>query len=117
MANEGCHFFMNLTFGQSRSFLPMDLINLSAEPIDRLHLWIPHNQEAERIVFTGCLPEQIAFIDRDGRAVVPEQLAKVCRNRPDKFDEEFDRVVRWAAESSAAIHEAIHQVLAISILF
>jgi hypothetical protein len=29
----------------------MDIINLSAEPIGRLHSWIPHGLQAEKIVF------------------------------------------------------------------
>lgn len=31
-------------------------------------------------------------------------------DRPDQFDQEFDRVVRWAADNRAAIHESINQV-------
>ena len=29
----------------------MDVVNLSAEPLGKLHSWIPHDLEAERIVF------------------------------------------------------------------
>ena len=36
----------------------MELVNLSAEPIGCLCLWIPHHLEAEKIVF---LPEDSNF--------------------------------------------------------
>ncbi|MBU6172630.1 MAG: RtcB family protein [Planctomycetes bacterium] len=167
----------------------MDLINLSAEPIGRLHSWIPHDLEAERIVFLpdACpgkspLPTGTAVLTRQNNwrkfavsdcgcgmrllrsemsphELDPARWDRVAArlrsskgglgdlgggnhfldalepyddgplhflihtgsrnesghvdafiNQPDRFDQEFDRVVRWAADNRAAIHESINQV-------
>lgn len=167
----------------------MNLINLSAEPLGKLHSWIPHDLEAEQIVFLpdACpgkspLPTGTAVLTRqpDWRrfaisdcgcgmrllrsAVAPgdldrshwDRVADLLRankgslgdlgggnhfldalepyddgplhflihtgsrdesghvdafvNEPDRFDRGFDRVVGWAADNRAAIHEAIERV-------
>jgi RNA-splicing ligase RtcB len=167
----------------------MDLINLSAEPIGRLHSWIPRDLEAEQIVFLpdACpgkspLPTGTAVLTRQSnwrkfavsdcgcgmrllRSEMPaaefdrarwDRVADRLRankggfgdlgggnhfldalepyedgplhflihtgsrnesghvdafvDRPDQFDQEFDRVVKWAADNRAAIHESICQV-------
>ena len=167
----------------------MDLINLSAEPIGRLHSWIPHDLKAERIVFLpdACpgkspLPTGTAVLTRQDNwrkfavsdcgcgmrllrsEISPYELDSPRWDRvadrlrankgglgdlgggnhfldalepyddgplhflihtgsrsesghvdayiddPNRFDQEFDRVVRWAADNRAAIHESIQQV-------
>jgi RNA-splicing ligase RtcB len=167
----------------------MELINLSAEPLGRLYSWIPHELEAEKIVFLpdACpgkspLPTGTAVLTRQPnwrRFAVSDcgcgmrllrsdlspaeldlerwdRLADILRSnkgglgdlgggnhfldalepfddgplhflihtgsrnesghvdafidRPEQFDQEFDRVVAWAADNRAAIHEAIARV-------
>jgi RNA-splicing ligase RtcB len=167
----------------------MDLINLSAEPIGRLHSWIPHDLKAERIVFLpdACpgkspLPTGTAVLTRQdnwrkfavsdcgcGMRLLRSEISPYeldsprwdrvadrlrankgglgdlgggnhfldalepyddgplhflihtgSRNEsghvdayiddPNRFDQEFDRVVRWAADNRATIHESIQQV-------
>lgn len=167
----------------------MDLVNLSAEPVGKLHSWIPHDLEAERIVFLpdACpgkspLPTGTATLTRQGdwrkfavsdcgcgmrllRSNAPpselnlarwDHLADLLRRNkgglgdlgggnhfldalepyddgplhflvhtgsrnesghvdafidsPERFDSEFDRVVKWAADNRAAIHDCICQV-------
>jgi len=164
------------------------LTNLSAEPLGKLHSWIPHDLRAEQIVFLpdACpgkspLPTGTAVLthQNDWRkfavsdcgcgmrllrsSVAPEdldlprwnQVADSLRaskgtlgdlgggnhfldavvpcdhgplhflihtgsrdesghvdsliDAPDKFDKEFGRVVRWAADNRAAIHEKIER--------
>lgn len=164
----------------------MEILNLSAEPLWRLHTWIPHGLSAEKIVFLpdACpgkspLPTGTAVFTRQpdwrrfavsdcgcGMRLVRSTLtdADVTQSRwdeladrlrankgrlgdlgggnhfldalvpydegpvhflvhtgsrdesghvdalidePTKFDREFDRVVGWAAENRAAIHESI----------
>ena len=164
----------------------MEIVNLSAEPLWKLHTWIPHGLSAERIVFLpdACpgkspLPTGTAVLARQpdwrrfavsdcgcGMRLVRSTLAAddVTQQRwdeladrlrankgrlgdlgggnhfldalapygdgpvhflvhtgsrdesghvdglvgePAKFDREFDRVVGWAAENRAAIHDAI----------
>lgn len=81
----------------------MRLINLSAEPVGRLHSWIPRGLHAERIVF---LPDACP-----GKSPLPTGTAVLTRqDNPRRFDLEFDRVVSWAADNRAAIHAAINQV-------
>ena len=167
----------------------MELINLSAEPIGRLHSWIPHDLEAERIIFLpdACpgkspLPTGTAVLTRQanwrkfavsdcgcGMRLLRSELSAAeldlvrwdrfadrlrpnkgglgdlgggnhfldalepyddgplhflihtgSRNEsghvdafindPERFDDEFDRVVSWAADNRAAIHESISQI-------
>ena len=167
----------------------MELINLSAEPIGRLHSWIPQDLDAERIVFLpdACpgkspLPTGTAVLTRQSnwrkfavsdcgcgmRLLRSEMSASELDldrwdrvadrlrsnkgglgdlgggnhfldalqpyddgplhflihtgsrsesghvdafiDRPARFDLEFDRVVRWAADNRAAIHESINRV-------
>lgn len=167
----------------------MDLLNLSAEPIGRLHSWIPQDLVAERIVFLpdACpgkspLPTGTAVLTRqdDWRrfaisdcgcgmrllrsSLAPadldltrwDRVANILRENkgglgdlgggnhfldalepygdgpmhflihtgsrnesghvdayvdaPNRFDEEFDRVVTWASENRATIHDAIARV-------
>jgi RNA-splicing ligase RtcB len=167
----------------------MELVNLSAEPLGKLHSWIPHELKAEKIVFLpdACpgkspLPTGTAVLTHQsnwrrfavsdcgcgmrlvrstveaagldvGRwnkvadflrarkgvlgdlgggnhfldAVAPYNDGPLhflihtgSRNesghvdnlveRPDSFDKEFNRVVRWAAENRAAIHEKVEFV-------
>lgn len=167
----------------------MELINLSAEPLGRLHSWIPAGLRADRIVFLpdACpgkspLPTGTAVLTRqcDWRRFAvsdcgcgmrllrsdldPAELdiarwnrvAKLLRSnkgglgdlgggnhfldalspcdggplhflihtgsrnesghvdafvdQPERFDREFDRVVAWAADNRAAIHEAVGRV-------
>jgi RNA-splicing ligase RtcB len=167
----------------------MNITNLSAEPIGKLHSWIPLGLEAEHMVFLpdACpgkspLPTGTAVLTRqpDWRrfavsdcgcgmrllrsAVSPKELdsrrwdalANALRankgrlgdlgggnhfldalapyddgplhflihtgsrsesghvdgliDRPDEFDQEFDRVVDWATENRAAIHGEIDRV-------
>jgi RNA-splicing ligase RtcB len=167
----------------------MDLINLSAEPVGRLHSWIPHDLEAERIVFLpdACpgkspLPTGTAVLTRQENwrkfavsdcgcgmrllrsNLLPAELdparwdrvaALLRRNKgglgdlgggnhfldalqpcddgplhflihtgsrnesghvdafidsPARYDREFDRVVKWAADNRTAIHDALNQV-------
>lgn len=52
----------------------MDLINLSAEPLGKLHSWIPHDLEAEKIVF---LPDACP-----GKSPLPTGTA-VLTHQPD----------------------------------
>ena len=166
----------------------MKLTNLSAEPLGKLHSWIPHDLRAEQIVFLpdACpgkspLPTGTAVLTRqdDWRkfavsdcgcgmrllrsAVAPGDLnlpkwnlvadslraskgalgdlgggnhfldaivpydegplhflihtgsrsesghVDSLTDAPDKFDKEFDRVVRWASDNRAAIHEKIER--------
>ena len=167
----------------------MDLINLSAEPIGKLHSWLPRELRAETVVFLpdacpgksplptgtavltrqpdwrrfavsdcGCgmrlLRASLAAEELDSRrwdaladrlrankgglgdlgggnhfldALAPYEGEALhflvhtgSRNesghvdglvdRPDAFDEEFDRVVAWAAANRATIHEEIEKV-------
>lgn len=167
----------------------MELINLSTEPIGRLHSWIPQDLDAERIVFLpdACpgkspLPTGTAVLTRQSnwrkfavsdcgcgmRLLRSEMSASELDldrwdrvadrlrsnkgglgdlgggnhfldalqpyddgplhflihtgsrsesghvdafiDRPARFDLEFDRVVRWAADNRAAIHESINRV-------
>lgn len=167
----------------------MHVVNLSAEPLGILHLWIPGDLEAERIVFLpdACpgkspLPTGTAVLTRQanwrkfavsdcgcGMRLLRSNLSPseldlarwdrvadlLRRNKgglgdlgggnhfldalephgdgplhflvhtgsrnesghvdayvdsPDRFDSEFDRVVKWAADNRAAIHDAINQV-------
>ena len=52
----------------------MDIINLSSEPIGKLHSWIPHGLEADRIVF---LPDACP-----GKSPLPTGTAVLTR-QPD----------------------------------
>jgi RNA-splicing ligase RtcB len=167
----------------------MDVINLSAEPIGKLYSWIPHDLQAQRIVFLpdACpgkspLPTGTAVMTRQsnwrkfavsdcgcGMRLLRSDLSvsefdlprwnrvanRLRSNKgglgdlgggnhfldalepsaggplhflihtgsrnesghvdayvdePARFDQEFDRVVNWAAANRAAIHEAIQQV-------
>jgi RNA-splicing ligase RtcB len=167
----------------------MEVINLSAEPIGKLYSWIPHDLQAQRIVFLpdACpgkspLPTGTAVLTRQsnwrkfavsdcgcGMRLLRSDLSASefdlprwnrvanrlrsnkgglgdlgggnhfldalepyaggplhflihtgSRNEsghvdayvdePARFDQEFDRVVNWAAANRAAIHEAIQQV-------
>ena len=164
----------------------MDIVNLSAEPVWKLHTWIPHGLAAERIVFLpdACpgkspLPTGTAVLTRqpdwrrfavsdcgcgmrliestltasDLTPVKWDELADRLRankgrlgdlgggnhfldalapygdgpvrflihtgsrdesghvdalvDQPARFDREFDRVVGWAADNRAAIHDAV----------
>jgi RNA-splicing ligase RtcB len=164
------------------------ILNLSAEPLWKLHNWIPHGLSAEQIVFLpdACpgkspLPTGTAVKTRQadwrrfavsdcgcGMRLVTSDLAAAdvtprrwdeladrlrankgrlgdlgggnhfldalspyddtpvhflihtgsrdesghvdaLTDQPEKFDREFDRVVAWAADNRAAIHEAIDQ--------
>lgn len=167
----------------------MDLVNISAEPVGKLHSWIPHDLEAERIIFLpdACpgkspLPTGTAVFTRQANwrkfAVSDcgcgmrllrsdlsvsdldlarwDRVANILRGNkgrlgdlgggnhfldalepyddgplhflihtgsrnesghvdayvddPTKFDSEFDRVVKWAADNRAAIHDSINEV-------
>src|SRR6267142_1813408 len=154
----------------------MELVNLSAEPLGKLHSWIPHGLKAEKIVFlpdacpgksppptgTAVLTHQsnwrqfavsdcgcgmrlvrstveaagldvgrwnkVADFLRASKGVLGDfgggplhfLIHTGSRNesghvdnlveRPDSFDKEFNRVVRWAAENRAAIHEKVEFV-------
>jgi hypothetical protein len=167
----------------------MKLVNLSAEPLGRLHSWIPHELQAEKIVFLpdACpgkspLPTGTAVLTRqpDWRRfavsdcgcgmrlltsdVAPaefdterwDRVAGILRSNKgglgdlgggnhfldalepyddgpvhflihtgsrnesghvdefvdmaDRFDREFDRVVGWASNNRAAIHDALNQI-------
>jgi len=167
----------------------MKIVNLSAEPLGKLHSWIPHGLEAEKVVFLpdACpgkapLPTGTAVLTRqaDWRRLAvsdcgcgmrllrselePDQLSRETWNaladrlrsnkgglgdlgggnhfldalvaysdsrmhflvhtgsraesghvdalvdRPPAFDEEFDRVVGWAASNRAAIQAAVEEV-------
>lgn len=166
----------------------MNITNLSAEPVGKLHSWIPHDLRAEQIVFLpdACpgkspLPTGTAVLTRQddwrkfavsdcgcGMRLLRSSVAPADLNlpkwnlvadslraskgalgdlgggnhfldaivpygdgplhflvhtgsrnesghvdnlidAPDKFDKEFDRVVHWAADNRAAIHEKIEQ--------
>lgn len=170
-------------------FATLNLVNLSCEPLGKLHSWIPHDLEAEQIVFLpdACpgkspLPTGTAVLTRQenwrkfavsdcgcGMRLLRSDLAAsdldlarwdrladfLRRNKgglgdlgggnhfldalepyddgplhflihtgsrhesghvdayvdnPMKFDQEFDRVVGWAADNRAAIHQAVNQV-------
>lgn len=167
----------------------MNLINLSAEPVGKLYSWIPHDLEAETIVFlpdacpgksplpTGTAvftqqPDWRKFAISDcgcGMRLLRSELAPdeltlsrwdqvaelLRRNKgglgdlgggnhfldalepyddgrlhflihtgsrnesghvdaliddPAQFDAEFDRIVAWAADNRAAVHEALNSV-------
>jgi RNA-splicing ligase RtcB len=167
----------------------MELVNLSAEPLGKLHSWLPHDLEAEKVVFLpdacpgksplptgtavlthqpdwrrfavsdcGCgmrlVKSTVDSADLDATrwnkvadflrankgglgdlgggnhfldAIVPYGDGPLhflihtgSRNEsghvdhfidaPDRFDKEFDRVVQWAADNRAAIHEKIDSV-------
>lgn len=167
----------------------MHLINLSAEPIGRLHSWIPQGLQAEKIVFLpdACpgkspLPTGTAVMTRQSNwrkfavsdcgcgmrllrsDLSPKELdlarwdrvAELLRSNkgglgdlgggnhfldalepyddgpmhflihtgsrnesghvdafvdiPERFDEEFGRVVEWAADNRAAVHDALIRV-------
>jgi len=167
----------------------MDLVNLSAEPVGKLHSWLPHDLEAERFVFLpdACpgkspLPTGTAVLTRQDNwrkfavsdcgcgmrllrsDITPAELdltrwdrvADLLRankgglgdlgggnhfldalepyddgplhflihtgsrnesgqvdafiDTPGRFDDEFNRVVKWAADNRAAIHESINRV-------
>lgn len=167
----------------------MELVNLSAEPLGKLHSWIPHDLQAEQIVFLpdACpgkspLPTGTAVLTRQPNwrkfavsdcgcgmrllrsELKPSELDRTRWDRvanrlrsnkgglgdlgggnhfldalepydegplhflihtgsrnesghvdafvdqADRFDREFDRVVQWAADNRAAIHEAISEV-------
>ncbi len=167
----------------------MNIINLSAEPLGRLHSWLPYDLEAEEIVVlpdacpgksplpTGTAvltgqPDWRRFAVSDcgcGMRLIRsnisaseldaprwERLAGLLRankgglgdlgggnhfldalepyddgplhflihtgsrnesghvddliDSPDRFDREFDRVVKWAEDNRAAIHEAVEKV-------
>lgn len=167
----------------------MEIVNLSAEPLGKLHSWVPHDLVAERMVFLpdACpgkspLPTGTAVLTRQSdwrrfalsdcgcgmrllRSNVPagdldptrwDCLANCLRankgrlgdlgggnhfldaiapyddgplhflihtgsrsesghvdgliDRPADFDREFDRIVQWAADNRAKIHEEIAAV-------
>lgn len=167
----------------------MEVVNLSAEPLGKLHSWMPHDLEAEKVVFLpdACpgkspLPTGTALLTRQtdwrrfavsdcgcGMRLVKSavdtkeldlerwnRLADLLRankgglgdlgggnhfldaiapyddgplhflihtgsrnesghvdslvENPIKFDSEFDRVVRWAANNRATIHEKLELV-------
>jgi RNA-splicing ligase RtcB len=167
----------------------MELVNLSAEPLGRLHSWIPHDLTAEKVVFLpdACpgkspLPTGTSVLTRQSNwrrfavsdcgcgmtlvrssveasdldetrwnkvadqlrankgglgdlgggnhfldAIVPYDDGPLhflihtgSRNEsghvdnlidaPDSFDKEFNRVVHWAADNRAAIHEKVESV-------
>ncbi len=167
----------------------MEIVNLSSEPIGRLHSWIPHSLRAEKVVFLpdACpgkspLPTGTVVLTRqdDWRqfaisdcgcgmrllrsSLSPSELdrsrwdrvANILRGNkgglgdlgggnhfldalepyddgpmhflihtgsrnesghvdayienPARFDQEFDRVVKWAADNRAAIHDALARV-------
>lgn len=167
----------------------MKITNLSAEPLGKLHSWLPHDFEAEQVVFLpdACpgkspLPTGTAALTKqenwrkfavsdcgcgmrlvrstmevtDLNLVGWNRVADSLRatkgslgdlgggnhfvdalapyddgplhflihtgsrnesghvdaliNSPEKFDQEFDRVVRWASDNRAMIHEKIEQV-------
>lgn len=167
----------------------MEIVNLSAEPIGKLHSWLPRELKAEKIVFLpdACpgkspLPTGTAVLTRQPdwrrfavsdcgcgmrllRSTIPaskldqqrwDELANRLRankgglgdlgggnhfldalapyegddlhflihtgsrnesghvdeliDQPAEFDQEFDRVVAWAASNRAAIHSAIEAV-------
>ena len=171
----------------------MEITNLSAEPLGKLHSWLPHDLSAEQVVFLpdACpgkspLPTGTAVLTRqadwrrfavsdcgcgmrllrssvtakdldqerwdevaDGLrsnkgelgdlgggnhfldALVPYDdgplhflihtgsrnesgLVDDLVNSPDEFDQEFERVVRWAADNRAAIHEKVGQVFGLT---
>src|SRR5579864_891321 len=168
---------------------PMEITNLSAEPLGKLHSWLPHDLQSEQVVFLpdACpgkspLPTGTAVLTRqtDWRkfavsdcgcgmrllrsSLVPGDLDQArwdkvadsirankgvlgdlgggnhfldaiapyedgpkhflihtgSRNesghvdglieRPEEFDQEFERVVRWAADNRATIHEKVDMV-------
>ena len=167
----------------------MKIVNLSAEPLGRLHSWIPHDLDAEKIVFLpdaspgkSPLPTGTAVLTRQpnwrkfavsdcgcGMRLVRSDIAPAdldlhrwdrvadqlrsnrsglgdlgggnhfldalepyddeplhflihtgsrnesghvdhLVNDAELFDREFNRVVRWAADNRAAIHEAIDSI-------
>jgi hypothetical protein len=45
----------------------MELINLSAEPLGKLHSWIPHDLEAEQVVFSPRLRATGSHLCRRGQ--------------------------------------------------
>ena len=169
---------------------PVQIINLSAEPIGKLHAWLPHDLHAEKVVFLpdACpgkspLPTGTAVLTRQANwrrfavsdcgcgmrllrsSLSPVDLdpnawnaiaASLRRNKgglgdlgggnhfldalapygddrlhllihtgsrlesglvdafvdePEAFDEEFNRVVEWAAANRAAIHDEAQRVL------
>jgi hypothetical protein len=167
----------------------MEIANLSAEPLGKLHSWLPHDLQAEQVVFLpdACpgkspLPTGTAVLTRQSdwrkfavsdcgcgmrllrSSVQPKdldltrwnQVADSLRSnkgglgdlgggnhfldaiapydegplhflihtgsrnesghvdhliaKPDQFDDEFERVVNWAADNRAAIHEKLDLV-------
>lgn len=167
----------------------MKLTNLSSEPVGKLHSWLPHDLEAEEIVFLpdACpgkspLPTGTAVLTKQANwrkfavsdcgcgmrllrsSIPPADLSLDLWNKvaesiraskgalgdlgggnhfldalipyedgplfflihtgsrnesghvdslielPDKFDREFNRVVRWATENRAAIHDKVKTV-------
>jgi len=167
----------------------MELVNLSAEPLGRLHSWIPHDLTAEKVVFLpdACpgkspLPTGTAVLTRQSNwrrfavsdcgcgmtlvrsnveasdlsetrwnkvadqvrankgglgdlgggnhfldAIVPYDDGPLhflihtgsrsesghvdnLIDAPESFDKEFNRVVRWAADNRAAVHEKVRSV-------
>jgi RNA-splicing ligase RtcB len=167
----------------------MEITNLSAEPLGKLHSWLPHDLQAKQVVFLpdacpgksplptgtavltyqpdwrkfavsdcGCgmrllrssVPTKDLELSRwdkvaeglranKGRlgdlgggnhfldALVPYEdgplhflihtgsrnesgLVDDLVDHPDKFDEEFERVVRWAAGNRGAIHEQVDRI-------
>jgi hypothetical protein len=59
----------------------MELINLSAEPLGKLHSWIPRDLEARGRagrISPRCVPREVTSADGDSRSDPPERLATVC---------------------------------------
>jgi hypothetical protein len=171
----------------------MEITNLSAEPLGKLHSWLPHDLQAEQVVFLpdACpgkspLPTGTAVLTRqvDWRkfavsdcgcgmrlvrssiqpndldqerwdkvadslrankgvlgdlgggnhfldAIVPYEdgplhflihtgsrnesgLVDDLINQPSRFDQEFERVVKWAADNRAAINEKLDLVFGVT---
>ena len=171
------------------SVAPMNITNLSAEPLGKLHSWLPHDLQAEQVVFLpdACpgkspLPTGTAVLTRQSdwrkfavsdcgcgmrlvRSTVQPRDLDLARwdtvanslrankgslgdlgggnhfldaiapyddgplhflihtgsrnesdhvdalvQSPDEFDDEFERVVNWAADNRSAIHEKLDLV-------
>jgi RNA-splicing ligase RtcB len=79
----------------------MNIVNLSAEPLGRLHSWLPLDLIAEKIVF---LPDACP-----GKSPLPigneSGIVDHFVDNPNQFDREFERVVTWAAENRSTIQK------------
>src|ERR1700721_1109760 len=85
-----------------RGIKKMKLTNLSREPLGKLHSWLPHDLQAEQVVF---LPDACP-----GKSPLPTGTAVLTRQADWRKSAVSGRGVKWAADNRAAINEKLDLV-------